>query len=269
MIYFNKKYQSVLLGTSLLLSLINTGQCATTSQVNIGASSSSLLKKASHDVKTYGDLIYKGTVFKLDAKASGHLYVYERRVRSAGDQQFSTSFTHDEHNVALIQMATHDSGFRLKDYTEYQYQLGEVGSVTMTGTTAEFSLVNGEIEKKAREKVSLPVVVGPTLYGFVYQNWEKLLAGDSVDLRFAVISRLETVGFILQKVPSSDNLVRIRMKAGSPLIALLVDPIYFTFSADRRLVSLEGRIPTKLKVGNNWADLDAYITYENAEINFR
>jgi hypothetical protein len=252
-----------------MFSLFNLGACSTTVHVNSDANSSFLLNKASQDVTTYGDLIYKGSVFKLDAKRTSPLYVYERRVRSEGPLQVSTSFTHDKQNAALIQMATHDAAYKLKDYTEYQFQLGEVGSVNITGTTAQFRLLSGESEKQAQETVSLPVVVGPTLYGFVFQNWEKLLSGDSVDFRFAVISRLETVGFILQKVISSDNLVRIRMKASSPFIALIVDPIYFTFSADRHLVSLEGRVPTKLKRGNSWVDLDAFVEYDNASSSFR
>ena len=93
--------------------------------------------------------------------------------------------------------------------------------------------------------------------------------GDSVNFRFAVISRLETVGFVLQKVSSSDTLVRIRMKASSAFIALMVDPIYLTFSADRSLVSLEGRVPTKLKKWNGWTDLDAFVEYDNAARKFK
>jgi len=269
MINTKKIYQPILWATFFLFSLFNFGACSTTADVDRDANSAFLLNKAARDVKTYGDLIYKGSVFKLDGKRTSPLYVYERRVRSVGPLQVSTSFTHDEYEVALIQMATHDPAYSLKEYNEYQFQLGEVGSVNISGTTAHFRLLSGERERRAQEIVTLPVVVGPTLYGFIYQNWERLLSGDKVDFRFAVISRLETVGFVLQKVSSSDNLVRIRMKASSPFIALMVDPIYFTFSPDRRLVSLEGRVPTKLQKGNGWVDLDAFVEYDNVSSGFR
>jgi len=269
MIYLKNLCKSGLWVISLSLSLLNTGRCATETHEDHAASSAEVLKNISRDTARYGELIYKGTVFKLDTEHTSPLYVSEHRVRNKGELQISTSYTHDKHDVALMQMATHDAVYQLKEYTEYQFQLSEVGSVNITGTTAQFHRLGGEFEKRAQETVKLPVVVGPTLYGFVFQNWEKLLSGDTVPFRFAVISRMETVGFILQKVSSSDSLVRIRMKASNPFIALMVNPITFTFYADRRLVSLAGRVPTKLKKGNSWVDLDAFVEYENVSPSFR
>ena len=83
------------------------------------------------------------------------------------------------------------------------------------------------------------------------------------------MSRLETVGFQLKKVNSSDKNVRLQMKAKSPFIALLVNPIYFNFTSGKSLISLEGRVPTKLKVDNKWTDLDAFVEYKNITLDFK
>ncbi|MFO0742856.1 MAG: hypothetical protein U0270_43680 [Labilithrix sp.] len=73
----------------------------------------------------------------------------------------------------------------------------------------------------------------------------------------AVLDRLETIGFELDSVAASPGQTRIRMKPTSPFVRLVMDPIYFTFEADR-LVRLEGRVPTKQENGD---DLDARVDY--------
>ena len=253
----------------LICALLSMGLLPNVSHAGSDVQELLAIKVEAQDPKNYGELINRGKVYKLDSKHTDLLFTYDRRVKQDGLLQISTSYTYDANQVALIQVATHDHSYKLNEYFENQYQLGELGSMKLIGTTAAFRLVKNGVEKLAQESVSLPVVVGPTLVGFVYQHWEKLMAGEVVDFRFAVMSRLETVGFSVQKVTAPNQQIRIQMKASSMLIALAVDPIYITFTADRRLLSIEGRVPTKLKQGNKWVDLDAYVEYHNEAGNFR
>ncbi|TBR21178.1 MAG: hypothetical protein EPO63_08940 [Candidatus Nitrosotenuis sp.] len=170
----------------------------------------------------------------------------------------------------LIELAAHDTGYKVREFTENQFQLGKVSKMTVEGNKLRFYSLAGGKEKSAEETLgSLPLVVGPTFYGFVYNNWDSLMAGKTVKFRYCVLARMETVGFELKKTDSAANQIRIQMKPTSFVISLLVDPIHFTFLPDKTLVSLEGRVPPKIKKGNDWADLDAYEIYKSVAPAFR
>jgi len=220
-----------------------------------------LLAQVPKDPASYGTAVYSGAVFPLKGDRSRQVFTYERRVRPEGALQRSTSVTTDAGRVVLVESATHDGAYRLSEFTEDQFQLGQVGTVRVSGSTVAFRSVGPDGVKEASETDDLPVVVPPTLYGFLYRHWDALLAGETVKLRLAVISRLETVGFELTQVPSQDGRVRIQMRASARLIRLLVDPIYFTFTPAKELRSMEGRFSAKQRVGDAWEDLDAYVAY--------
>lgn len=229
-----------------------------------GINSADLLSKVSQDAGSYGELINQGTIFPLKGDRSKPLYFFERRVRSEGSEIVSTSYTHDGQKAVLVESAIHDANYKVREFTENQFQLGKVGKMTVDGNKIHFYSVTGGKEKSEEETATaLPIVVGPTFYGFLYSNWDALMAGKTVPFRYCVISRMETVGFELKKVESPAEQIRIRMKPTSYIISLLVDPIHFTFSPDKTLLSLEGRVPPKIKKGDGWADLDAYEVYKS------
>ncbi|MBK7893084.1 MAG: hypothetical protein IPJ84_20180 [Bdellovibrionales bacterium] len=97
-------------------------------------------------------------------------------------------------------------------------------------------------------------------------RWDKILKGETVKARFAVMDRQETVGFEYFKVAEKDVVGRpaivVKMKPSSFIIAALVDPLLFTFSKDdTTLLELEGRTIVKVKKGEKFADFDGYTTY--------
>jgi hypothetical protein len=237
---------------------------ATGASAKVGLNSSDILGKVPQGAESYGDLITQGTIFPLKGDRSKPLYFFERRVRNEGSEIQSTSYTHDGQKPVLVETAIHDANFKVREFTENQFQLGTVGKMTVDGNKVYFFSVTGTKDKWADEAVtSLPIVCGPTFFGFMYKNWDSLMAGNTVPFRYAVISRMETVGFEFQKVESAPNQIRIRMKPTSYVISLLVNPIHFTFASDKSLLTLEGRVPPKIKKGDGWDDLDAYEVYKN------
>jgi hypothetical protein len=54
------------------------------------------------------------------------------------------------------------------------------------------------------------------------------------------------------------------MEATSPIIAQLVDPLFFTLEAEspHRVLEYTGRVTPKARVGNKWGDLDATCVFE-------
>jgi hypothetical protein len=125
-----------------------------------------------------------------------------------------------------------------------------------------FERLEGTQRRTRTERAKAPVVVAPTFVGYIFRHLDAVRANQVFGVRFAVLDRLETIGFQLQAVDAQPGQTRIRMKPSSFLVAMLVDPVYFTFeSATGKLIRLEGRVPPKVRAGKAWRDFDARVEY--------
>lgn len=215
------------------------------------------------EVTTSGDTIYFGTVFPLGSSGTPPTYVYERRVEAIPGALRSSHITRSPAgSIALAESATHDLDYRLSAYRLHANQLGQSGSVEVTGNQVRFRLERGGKVEQAEEEQQDPVVVGPTLVGYIVRHLGALRAGQALPVRMAVLDRLETIGFRLSVVPGDAKQTRVRMTASSFLYGLFIDPIDFDFEASSgKLVRLEGRVPPKVWADNGWKDFDARVEY--------
>lgn len=210
-----------------------------------------------------GQTIYYGQVFPLEKATAAPVFVYERRVSTRGGLPMAAHITRDGAGaVVYADSATHTPDYRLAEYTLHGNQLGQSGSVRVEGDQVSFRLVGPEGERSKSERQSNPVVVGPTLVGYIFRNLDGLSAGRKLPVRFAVLDRLETIGFDLESVEAPAGQTRVRMKASNFFIARLITPTYFTFdTSSRKLLRIEGRVPPKLPDGGRLRDLDARVEY--------
>jgi hypothetical protein len=209
------------------------------------------------------ETVYFGSVFELDKPGTDPLYVYERRIGQDQGVPVAAHITRDTAGVTILaDTATHSPDYRLIDYALLTNQLGQSGRIQVSGEQATFQLIDGGKERTRVEKLSAPVVVGPTLVGYIFKHLDQLRAGQVLPIRFAVLDRLETIGFELDAIDSAPGQTRIRMKASSFLLAALIDPVTFTFESNTgKLVRLEGRVPSKIRCGDRLRDLDARVEY--------
>lgn len=205
-----------------------------------------------------GETIYFGEVFPLKSPGAKPTYIYERRVADSPRGRTSSHVTRKPSGeVVLSESAVHTPGYVLEEYTLHANQKDQSGYVRVGADEIFFRLDEAGKTRTAVEKRRGDVVVGPTLVGHILERLSALRAGEKAHVRMAVLDRLETIGFELDSVAASPGQTRIRMKPTSPFVRLVMDPIYFTFEADR-LVRLEGRVPTKQENGD---DLDARVDY--------
>lgn len=218
-----------------------------------------------------GETIYYGRVFPLKAASEAPVFVYERRVDDRGGAPIATHITRNSKGeVVYADSARHTTDYRLTDYTLHGNQMGQSGRVHVDKDQVSFQLTGPDGEHRNVETQSLPVVVGPTLVGYIFRNLPALVAGKKLPVRFAVLDRLETIGFDLQAVEAQPGQTRIRMKASSFLIARLITPTYFTFeTATGKLVRIEGRVPPKVQEGERLRDLDARVEYQFVAATYR
>lgn len=222
----------------------------------------------SPDVTARGDTVYFGSSFALTGDARSPAFVYERRVAETEGALVSTHVTRDRDGaLAIADSAVHGPDYTLRDYTLHTNQLGQTGAVHVGADAVTFEL--GGARKV--EPATLPVVVGPTLVGFIFKRLDRLRAGETLGVRFAVLDRLETLGFALTAVPSPvEGQTRVKMSASSFVIALAVAPVFFTFENEGgKLVRIEGRVPPKVRTGGRWADFDARVEYRYVAAAYR
>lgn len=232
-------------------------------------------------VTTRGESIYVGKVFPLREPASAPTYVYERRVEDRGDTRTSTHVTRDPSGaVVLAETAVHDRAYALQSYTLHANQLGQTGGVDVVGDRITFRLNDKDGPRTSVERQAGPVVVGPTLVGYIVENLAQLRTGKTRRVRMAIPERMETIGFELAVDDAAAGHTRVVMKPTSPFLKLAVDPIHFTFETttkapavepsaagspadgtSEKLVRLEGRVPTKIWKNGRLADFDARVEY--------
>jgi hypothetical protein len=240
----------------------------TVSQLGAGCSRANDLPRTALAVTprlaTQGRSIYFGEVFPLYGSAPKPTFVYERRVAARGAELLSTHVTRSlDGAVALAEEATHSRDYGLKRYELHTNQRGQRGSVSVEHGDVHFHLIDGGREEAAVEHgVGSPVVVGPTLVGYIFEHLAELRAGKTFNVRLAVLDRLETLGFDLESVSAAAGHTRVRMRPSSFFVRLAIDPIFFTFeSASGKLVRLEGRVPSKRPTPNGLEDFDARVEY--------
>jgi hypothetical protein len=217
------------------------------------------------------ETVYFGSVFPLDKPGKDPLYVYERRVGQEHGLPVAAHITRDGSGATILaDSAIHATDYRLIDYTLHTNQLGQRGSIHVGEEGVRFRLEDGGGARTRTEKANAPVVVGPTLVGYIYKHLAQLRAGQVLPVRFAVLDRLETIGFQLAAVQAAPGQTRIRMKASSFLLAALIDPVTFTFESDTgKLVRLEGRVQSKIRRGDRLRDLDARVEYRFVADSYR
>lgn len=221
----------------------------------------------SPDVTTRGETVYFGQTFPLESSASSApLFVYERRVDVRDAAWVSTHITRDPAGaVALVDSATHDREYQLSDYTLHTDQRGRRGTVHVDADNVTLTFDGAKkVERKTGD-----VVVGPTLVGYIVRRMEALRAGKTLRVRFAVVDRLETLGFELRAVRSEPGQTRVEMAPASFFVGLLVDPVTFTFEDTDKLVRIEGRVPPKRVDGARLRDLDARVEYSYVAASYR
>jgi hypothetical protein len=218
-----------------------------------------------------GEGVYFGTVFPLAGGSTQPRFVYERRVARQGDGVLSTHVTRTPAGrIAIVEAASHDVDYQLRQYTLHTDQQGRSGSIGVSGDQLSFELADGVKQRSAHESITEPVVVGPTWVGFIQRRLPQLRAGQVIPVRLALLDRLETLGFELQAQAIAAGQTRVDATPSSWLISLAVDPIEFTFDdASGKLLSFQGRVPPKLWQEGDWADLDARVEYRYVASTYR
>jgi len=218
--------------------------------------------------------VLTGTIYAKDTAHAQGLFRFRRTVTPAGPQiTVLREFTYPEGKPAAREQVTYGTN-GLVSYSLEELQIGAAGGVVVNrepGNPAKGRLVftyNRDVAGGGKPRTSTEAwrrdtlvtdMVGP----FLAQHWAELARGEKVRCRMVVVPRRETVGFTFSRQEQAAyhgrRAVILRMEATSPIIARLVDPLYFTVEeeAPHRVFQFVGRMTPKVKANGAWQDLDA------------
>jgi hypothetical protein len=218
-----------------------------------------------------------GTVYTLDSDSKKLLYKFTRlATRSGSTLTVRREFTYPDGKLAATEKVTYE-GDNLAAYTLDEMQIGASGSVKVrpdkanpAKATLEFSYTK---EAGAKPKVRTETLAENTLNSdmvatFLVTHWDALIRGEKLKSRYLVIPRAETVGFTFTKDSDTEwrgkKAIVVKMEATSPILAALVDPLFFTLekSPPHRVFQYAGRTTPKIEVSGKWKDLDAVTVFD-------
>jgi hypothetical protein len=215
------------------------------------------------------EVVNTGKVYALGSNRKQLLFTLKRTETTNGTHGHVTEIFLDPTGKQAVRMDGEFENGKIYSYTLDENQTGEKGQIDIKGDHAyfQFTTASGK-QKKDDEKLGGLFVIGLSFKKFIRDNWDKFLKGDSVDMRFGVPDRLETVGFKMfkdgeAKIDGHDVIV-LEMKPTSFVIAAIVKPLYFYYDKNNSdmLVMFKGRTIPKLKDGNDYKDLDAETVYD-------
>jgi hypothetical protein len=212
-----------------------------------------------------------GQVFKKDSNRKDILFNFKNVITDAnGVQKAEAQFVDLSGQIGVVETSERQ-GTNLKRYEMDHRQTGRKGSIVVEGKKVIFSFEeNGKKKGEETEDLKDNFVVGHTLAAYIGSRWKEIMDGKTVDIRFGVWDRQETVGFSLFKVGQEKldgtDAILLKFKPTSFVIAALVDPVIFKFSTDgKELLGMVGRVSPKRKDGSKWKDLDAEVIYKTAQ----
>jgi hypothetical protein len=246
-----------------------TGQC----RAQLDVASSSRLQLLQQSAQSAGDLVYQADVFRLNLPDAQPLYRYERRVMDAGGGAASTHMTRDlAGELVVVESAQVTPAYAMKRFDAINKQLGYSGSVVLSndGRHVQYQLNdNGKISTQS-ESVDAPAVCGPSLFGFILQNWVPLSAGKNLPVRMIVLRAKTSYGFDIKVVEQTLEKTTFSIVPSSFFVRAAVAPMRVTFeTATKKVIRYEGRVPPMQWVEGKLKDLDARVIYQNTALTYR
>lgn len=246
---------------------------ATVAHAQLGTASFAKLAAVQASPESLGALVYRGATFTQRTPAGDPLYHYERRVQTVPTGLSTSHITSDPAGrVIIVESATLSPHYEMHRFDVANQQAGFVGSVQLSndGRHLEYELnENGKVTK-ASEDVSDPVVSGPSMFGYILENWEPLKAGNSLPVRMLVLKDKTTYGFDVKYEKQVNRQTSFTVTPSSFLIRMAIAPLRVVFDANSKTpVRYEGRVPPMENVAGKLKDLDARVEYTSASTIYR
>ena len=216
------------------------------------------------------------SIYARDASPPRLLYNFRRTASRSGSQTtVLREYTYPDGKLAAREHVVYE-GRSLRSYHLDELQTESWGTATLrpdahqparTLLTIEYAKDSGSRAHSRSEVLNAGALVNDMMGDFISSNFERVQAGAKANCRYIVVSRKETVGLSLSKDGETtwrgQPAMILKLQPTSPLISVLVDPLYFTVekAAPHRVFQYVGRTTPKGGSPGHWKDLDAVTVF--------
>lgn len=205
---------------------------------------------------------YTGEMFEIGSNKTKKLFSVKVETKIEGDKEVMIAVITDPAGQVVLTEKTLTQKGQIIDSQIEQKQIETTATIEVKGDKVLFTKTKDGKTKSDDEKKKDTFVTSGNFQSFVRSRWDELVAGKTVEFRYGVWDRMETVGFEIKKIGDEDKKIVLQMKPSSMIIAALVNPIQFTFSTvTKNLAEMKGRVGPKQNVNGKWKDLDAEVVY--------
>lgn len=210
---------------------------------------------------------YSADLFEQGSKREKKLFTLDVSLTDDGAQSSYKATFKDLNGSPVVEQTAILRGAELVRDEIQQRQTGLKGLIEVKEGRVYFTkTVNGK-DETSDEKLGKNLVSSANFQRYIGTQMEALKKGETVDMRYAVWSRKETVGFSIKKIgeegEGDQKIVQLKMSPTSFIIRQLVDPVLFKFNHDgSKLLEMNGRVQPLRKDGEKFKDLDAEVLYK-------
>jgi hypothetical protein len=223
---------------------------------------------ATFESRVHGRVFYA----KLDAEKPS--FTYDSVTKDVSGKTTTVSTYYDKSGKPLITEKVETLHDEIQHYEYKQLQVEESGSADLVNGKMQMNFTSRLKNEKDNEDYDPTTVVAPMIGSLLQNKWDVLLKGETVNVRYLSIERLETIGFKFfmqaERTLNGKAVVDFLMKPSSIFIAALVDPIRITVAKDapHNLVESDGRLAIRVtkkdppEGRSDWKAIDARVEYE-------
>ena len=247
------------------------------SLILIATSHLSLNAQPAATIDYFEPSVLTGTVYAKAADPKEVLFTFKRTATRSGQTiHVLREFTSPAGKLAARERVQYE-GDRLVSVEFEEPGSGAAGTIAVDaeGKSASerkvhftYSAGADSSKKTDSEKFQGDTLVSDMIAPWLAAHWAALTNGSAVKCRYAVVARLETVGFKFVKESEGTwrgiPVITVKMEPTSWVIARLVDPLHFTVEKEgqHRVLQYIGRTTPRLQHGKKWEDLDAVSVYD-------
>lgn len=147
--------------------------------------------------------------------------------------------------------------------------LGTQSSVEVHGNKLIYKTQYDDGTTKVSDADAEPhLVVSTTLMAYLRPHFAKILAGEKVQIKLAVLDRRDSFTFNIQKIKSDQTLkgesvAVLEMSPASLIVKAVVDPVRFFINLNSgALFAFEGRSALRRKVGEKYKEMEVKTLYQ-------
>ena len=199
----------------------------------------------------------------VDLKADRIIATGYEDIRFDGDSYTKETvyFTVAEEEVQRDVVRYRSSDLKVSDYRADNVVTGERVRVDVRGDRIDIEYrerASQPAKKDLRLEWTPRTLFGKTLHHVIVRNWDRLMAGETVDFDLLIASKFDQYAFRLRRDREADGTQVIRLEPQAWVARAVVPALDFYYGPDRQAVAYEG--PSTVTLADGAA--------ENVRINF-